>query len=113
MHLGPAARGGRRQVSNQPPEGLVRQRRRDHDQWRLRGYLSSEAAAALPDRAARVGSVAGLSLPRLDGADAAAPGRYRALQIRRIQAERAHKGDPQPGLLEAGTALSRRHRTYD
>ena len=42
-----------------------------------------------------------------------APDRHRPVQIRRVQAERAHQGDPQPGLLEAGPALSRRHRIHD
>ena len=34
------------------------------------------------------------------------------VQIRRVQAQRVHQGDAQPGLLEAGPALSRRHRIH-
>ena len=41
------------------------------------------------------------------------PDRHRALQIRRIQAERIHQGGQEPGLLEARPALSRRHRMDD
>ena len=52
-------------------------------------------------------------LPCLAGAHAAAPDRHRPLQIRRVQAERVHQGCPQPRLLEAGPALSRRHRIHD
>ena len=46
---------------------------------------------ALPG-AARLGLFAGLSLPRVAGADAAAPDRHRPVQVRRVQAERAHQG---------------------
>src|SRR5688572_9750323 len=113
MHLGPAARGGRRQVPHQPAQGMVPQRRGDQDQWRLRGHLPPEAAAALPDRAARLGPVAGLSVPPLDGADAPAPDRHWTLQVRRVQAERTYQGRAQPGLLETGTAPPRWHRAYD
>src|SRR4030095_6722979 len=35
------------------------------------------------------------------------------VKIRRVQAERDDQGDAQPGLLEAGAALSRRDRLYD
>ena len=52
------------QVPPQSAQGLVPQCRRDHHQRRLRGHLSSETAAALSGRAARLRAVAGLSLPR-------------------------------------------------
>ena len=68
MHLGPPARRRSGQVPPQSAQGLVSQCRRDHDQRRRRGHVSSEAAAALSGRAARLGAVAGLSLPRDDGA---------------------------------------------
>ena len=41
-------------------------------------------------------------------ADAAAPDRHGAVQVRRVQAERTHQGRQEPGLLEEGPALSRR-----
>jgi len=53
---------------------------------------------------------ASLSLPCQSTRHAPAPGRHRPLQICRIQAERGDPGNPQPGLLEAGPALPRRHR---
>ena len=56
------------------------------------------------------GVYADLSLPCLAARDAAAPDRHRPVQIRRIQAEPVDQGRAQPGLLEAGPALSRRHR---
>ena len=45
--------------------------------------------------------------------DAHASDRHRPVQIRRVQAERIDQADPQPGLLEDGPALSRRHRVHD
>ena len=63
--------------------------------------------------AARFGSIADLSLPCVAGADAAAPDRHRAVQVRRVQAERVDQGGEEPGLLETGPALSRRHRIHD
>ncbi len=45
--------------------------------------------------------------------DAAAPDRHRAVQVRRIQAERIHQTGEKPRLLEKGPALSRRHRIHD
>ena len=59
------------------------------------------------------GWFADLSLPCPGGADAAASDRHRPVQVRRVQAERMHQGGAQPGLLEAGPALSRRHRIHD
>ena len=58
---------------------------------RLRGHLPPEAAAAGVAGAARLGLVADLSLPRPGPRDAAAPDRHRAVQIRRVQAERIHQ----------------------
>ena len=81
-----------------------------HDQRRLRGHLSPEAAAAVAAGDAGDRLDADLSLPRLAGADAAASDRHRAVQIRRVQAEPVDHGGAQPGLLETGPALSRRHR---
>src|SRR5213075_3281848 len=66
-----------------------------------------------PARALGFRLFAGLPLPRDAGADAAAPDRHGAVQVCRVQAERAHQGDAQPGLLEAGPAVYRRHRVYD
>ena len=43
----------------------------------------------------------------------AASGRHRPVQIRRVQTQRIHQGRKKPGLLEAGPALSRRHRIHD
>ena len=39
--------------------------------------------------------------------------RHGTVQIRRIQAQRIHQARQKPGLLEAGPALSRRHRVDD
>ena len=113
MHLGAGAGQDGGEAAGQPAQGLVRQSCRDPDQRRLRGYVRPEAAAARLSRLAGVRHVAGLSLPRVAGADATAPDRHRPVQIRRIQAERTHQGGEKPGLLEAGAALSRRHRIYD
>ena len=110
MHLRPAARKGRGQAPRQPAQGMVQQRRRGHRQRRFRGGLSPETAAAGVAGPARLGLFADLPLPRPAGADAAAPDRHRAVQVRRVQAQRIHQGDQEPGLLEAGPALSRRHR---
>ena len=81
-----------REAARQPAQGLVPQSRRGHDQRRLRGHLPPEAAAAGVSRAARLGLVAGLSLPCPAARDAAAPDRHRPVQIRRVQAERVHQG---------------------
>ena len=102
-----------REVSHQSAQGLVPQPRRGHHQRRLRGHLPSEAAAAGLSRAAGLRVLAGLSLPCLAARHAPASDRHRPVQIRRVQAERIHQGDAKPGLLEAGPALSRRHRIYD
>ncbi len=84
-----------------------------HRRQRLSGDVSPEAAAAVVPRVPRLRVHAGLSVPRLAGADAAAPDRHRAVQVRRIQAEPVDQGREEPGLLEEGAALSRRDRMDD
>ena len=83
---------GQGQAARQPAQGVVQQPRGGHGQRRLRGDLPSEAAAAGVADAARLGLFADLSVPRAAGADAAAPDRHRAVQVRRVQAERTHQG---------------------
>ena len=63
-----------REAARQPAQDLVSEPRKGHDQRRLRGHLSPEAAAAGVPVAARRGLVAGLSLPRA-GQATCAPGR--------------------------------------
>ena len=92
----------------QRPRGVVGQSRRGHRRQRLSGDVSPEAAAAVVPRVPRLRVHAGLSVPRLAGADAAAPDRHRSVQIRRVQAEPVDQGHEEPGLLEEGAALSRR-----
>ena len=96
-----------------PRKAVVPQPRRGRRQGRRRGDLPAEAAAAGLHRAARVGLHADLSLPCAAARDAAASDRHRAVQVRRVQAERDHQGRAQPRLLEEGPALSRRHRVDD
>ena len=66
--------------------------------------------AAVVDRPAGHRLVAGLSVPCLLGADAHETDRHRTVSFRRIPAERGHAAGTQSGLLEAGPAVSRRHR---
>ena len=113
MHLGSAAGQGNARSCAQPAQGLVPQPRRGRGQGRLRGDLPAEAAAARLHRAARLGLLAGLSLPCAAARDAAASDRHRPVQVRRVQAQRDHQGHAQPRLLEEGPALSRRHRLQD
>ena len=110
VHLGFADREEQSKAPRQPAQDLVSQPRKRDDERRLRGHLSPEAAAAGIAVAAGLRVVAGLSLPRLAGRHAASPDRHRSLQICRVQAQRIRQGKTQPGLLEARTALSRRHR---
>ena len=56
-----------------PRKSWYLQPRKGHDQRRLRGHLSPEAAAAGVAVAARLGLVAGLSLPRAAARDAHQP----------------------------------------
>ncbi len=44
--------------------------------------------------------------------DAHPPDRHRPVQIRRVQAQRIDQAGAQPGLLEEGPAVSRRHRVH-
>ena len=83
-----------------PRKSWYDQGRRCHDQWRLRGHLQPEAAAAGAAGAARVRLHAGLSLPCVAARHAHASDRHRPVQIRRVQAERVDQARPQPGLLE-------------
>ena len=59
---------------------------------RRRGDLPAEAAAARVYRVSRLGLYADLSVPRAGARDAAASDRHRAVQVRRVQAERIHQG---------------------
>ena len=60
--------------------------------------------------AAGLGLVAGLSLPRAAEEMRSKPIGTGPVQVRRVPAERGHQDREEPGLLEAGPALSRRHR---
>ena len=71
MHLGHDRRQRAREVPRQPAQILVPQPRLGHGRRRPPGHVPPEAAAALVYRAARLGLVAGLSLPCAAGADAA------------------------------------------
>ena len=113
MHLGSLTGQSCRKAARQPAQGLVHEPRRSGDQWRSRGDVCTKATAAGVSRAPRLGYVAGLSLSRDAGADAPASDRHRSLQIRRVQAQRIYKGRKKSRLLEAGPALSRRHRIHD
>src|SRR5207237_488341 len=86
--------------------GPVSQSRRGHHPGRSRGNAASKAAAAGVSGHARLWLFAGLPLSCAAARHAPAPDRERPVQIRRIQAEPGHQGDPQPGLLEAGAAVS-------
>ena len=70
-----------------PRKILVRPGQRHLDQWRFRGVLQSEAAAAVAAGAAGVRLYAGLSLPRLARRHAHASDRHRPVQIRRVQGQ--------------------------
>ena len=102
MHLGFAAGHGEDKLRVNPRKAGT-ERRRGHDEGRLRGHLPSEAAAAGIARAAGFRLVADLSLPRPAARHAPASDRHRPVQIRRVQAERTHQGDAQSGLLEDRT----------
>jgi len=89
---------------------------RQHDhQWRPRGDISSENGRSRaywrcsPRATPR-------SIPAMSrrAQDAAAPDRHRARSnFVRVQAAPGHQARAQPGLLETGAALSRRHRVHD
>ena len=113
MHLGPADRQGERKAARQSAQVLVPQPRRGDHQRRLRGHLPSEAAAAGIARAARLRLVAGLSLPCVAARHAQHPIGTGPFKFVEFKPNERDQGDAQPGLLEAGPALSRRHRVYD
>jgi hypothetical protein len=87
MHLGSAAGQGDRKAQDRSAQILVPEPCGGDDRRRFRGQLPSEAAAAVVHRAAGVGLVAGLPVPRDATRDAAASDRHGPFQIRRIQAE--------------------------
>ena len=82
VHLGPAAGQGEGKAAPQCPRSMVGQSRQRHRRKRPSGDISSEAAAAGLSRLSRLRFLTGLSVPRLAGADAAAPDRHGAIQIR-------------------------------
>ena len=114
MHLGFAAGQGHGEAADQPAQILVPEPRRSDDQRRFRGQLPPEAAAALVYRAVGVGLVAGLSRatspPREMRQHPIGTGPFKFVEFKPNE---SHQADPQPGLLEAGPALSRRHRVHD
>ena len=104
----------RRQAPRQSAQILVPQPRSGHrtnGDYEVTFHLKRPQPAFLALLAS--GLVAGLSVPRPAPRHAHPSDRHRPLQIRRVQAERVDQGDAEPGLLEAGAALSRRHRIYD
>ena len=113
MHLGHGLRPRAGKDAAQSAPGLVQQPRRDHRRRRHRGDVPSETTAAGAARPARLGLVAGLSVPRPVGGDAHQADRHRPVQVRRATAERQHPAGAQSRLLEAGPALSRRDRLQD
>src|SRR4051794_2253212 len=108
MHLGSAARQGGAEIARQSAEILVSQSRLGHGGRRPRYDVPFETAATCLYRAARVGLVSGLSVPCTADADANASDRHGAVQVRRVQTERVDQDGAQPGLLETGSAPSRR-----
>src|SRR3954449_2654350 len=113
MHLRAVAGEGQGQTSPQSTQGVVPELGRGDHRRRLCGDVRAEASATSLYHAAGVRLYADLPLPCTATADAAAPDRHRPIQIPRIQAERAHQADPQPGLLEAKPTLSRWNRIHD
>jgi ABC-type oligopeptide transport system substrate-binding subunit len=69
---------------------------------RQRGYLPAQATTAVVYRAAGIRLVAGLSLPRAAGVDAAASDRHRTVQIRRVRAARVDKVARNPDYWKPG-----------
>src|SRR6516225_3236830 len=69
MHIRPVAGQSEREVAYQPAQILVRQSRISHEQRRLRGHLSSQAATGFLPRNAGDRLVADLSVPRAAGPD--------------------------------------------
>ena len=112
MHLRHADGQVAAEIPAEPAKILVRRGQRGHRQRRLRGLLQPEAAAAGAAVAARLRLYAGLSLPRLAGRHAHQADRHRTVQVRRVQGQRIDQAYEEPGLLEEGPALSRRHRVH-
>ena len=113
MHLGPLSGNRPGEAAHQSAQIQLLQPRGGHHERRLRGHVSSEAAAAGLSDDARQRVLGDLSVPCLAARHAPASDRHRPVQIDRFQAEGIRQGRAQPRLLEAGPALSRRHRTYD
>ncbi len=114
VHLGPADRAGRaRSCASIParPGTATSKRSTPNGDNEVTFRLKRPQPAFIALLAS--GVYAGLSLPCVAARDAPASDRHRPLQIRRVQAERGDQGDEKPGLLEAGPALSRRHRIHD
>ena len=104
---------GEREASHQPAQSLVPQPRAGHRRQRGRGEFSPAAAAAGVHHSARLRLFADLSLPRVAARNAhctrSAPGRSNLSCSSRTSTS----GSSESGLLEAGPALSRRHRVHD
>ena len=113
MHLGSLDRQVAREAASQPAQVMVWQPRRGDSRWRPRGHISLPAAAAGLPRTARLRVLGRLSLSRAAGGNAAASDRYRPVQIRRVQTQRAHHADAQPRLLEARPPVSRWYRIHN
>src|SRR6516164_2959626 len=113
MHLESTNGQVEREAAHQPSQGLVRQPRKGHHQWRLRGELPSQATATFVSDAARQRVLRDLSLSRGAVADAAASDWHRSVQIRRVRAEPIDQSNAQSELLETATPVSRRCRLYD
>ena len=110
VHLEQAHRQGPRRLPQEPARHLVAQPQGGHRQRRPGGHLRPQPAAALVPLPVRLGLHAGLPLPCLHQGHAHQPDRHGALQVRRVQARRLDQVRAQPGLLEEGQALRRRHR---
>ena len=104
--------GGRGQAAQEPAQVMVVQSQGGDGQRRPRGDLPSQAAAALAADHARRRLLAGLPCHVNAAPDADQADRHRALQVRRVQAERVDQAGEESRLLEEGPALSRRHRVH-
>src|ERR1041385_3157483 len=102
MHVRDAAGSFAEQVPQEPAQGLVLQSGERDDRGRSPGDFSSETPAARATRDDRVRLHADLCLSRLSGTAAHQPDRYRAVQVRRAEAERVAQAREEPRLLEEG-----------
>ena len=102
LHLGLLLGTANEKLRLNPRKSCFRQPLRIHHQWRLRGQLSPEAAAAGLYRASPGGLVADLSLPCPGSRNAPASDRHRPVQVRRVQAERGDQGCPQTRITGKG-----------